>query len=92
MQDSYKKFQPVVEDYSWTKFQICYFTDFTLRCMFPVLEDKRILRHQMFALIINFSTVFVFININKHKKNTSLALFPEEASETWNWQPLENLL
>ena len=44
MQDSYKKFQPVVEDYSGTKFQICYFTDFTLRCMFPVLEDTRIFK------------------------------------------------
>lgn len=36
----------------------------------------------MFALILIFSTVFIFISINKHEKNTFLALFPEEASET----------
>ena len=38
----------------------------------------------MFPLILTFSTVFVFISVNKRKKNTFLALFPEEASETWN--------
>ena len=36
----------------------------------------------MFALILTFSTVFVFISINKHKKNNFLALFPEEVTTT----------